>query len=101
MGVRHKHADVIHAYAEGEEIEYRHQISGEWIGLNEIYAAFSCGLEYRIKPKIVKQYADVAVYKLANGRYEVQLMFFGDVHIKHEGSSLVAKKPIEWEEEDA
>ena len=52
-----------------------------------------------MKNKKEKKYADVAVYKLANGHYAVQLMFFGDVHIKHEGSSLVAKKPIEWEEE--
>ena len=46
-----------------------------------------------------KKYADVAVYKLANGSYKIQLLFFGDRDFTIEGSTMVVRKPIEWEEE--
>ena len=58
---RHKHADVIHAYAEGEEIEYRPNPETHWARIEN--PCFSVNLEYRIKPKIVKREGWVNVYK--------------------------------------
>ena len=46
--MRHKHADVIHAYAEGAEVEIKYP-NGEWMRIK--YPAFEVDSEYRIKPK--------------------------------------------------
>lgn len=92
---RHKHADVIHAWAEGEEIQ---SLTGnQWVDCP--YPRFNNEHQYRIKPKIVKKQANVAVYKLKDGSYKVQLLFFGDMHFTIEGSTMVTRQPIEWEEE--
>jgi len=56
---RHKHADVIHAWAEGEEIETK--TNGNWI-LCHLPSWYDDN-EYRIKPKIVKREGWVNVYK--------------------------------------
>lgn len=46
---RHKHADLIHAWAEGAEIEYKN-CSGEWVNVGST-PRFITSIEYRIKPK--------------------------------------------------
>jgi hypothetical protein len=54
--MRHKHADLIHAWAEGAEIEIYDTFVNRW---NECsYPSFCHDLEYRIKPKpdVVKHY---------------------------------------------
>ena len=50
MNKRHKHADVIIAWANGEEIEFRHSVSNEWEpeGYTPTWDYWS---EYRIKPE--------------------------------------------------
>lgn len=64
MGTRHKHADIIHAWAEGEEIEYRAiPGEGEWCTLPPSAMTWCDIAEYRIKPKIVKREGWVNVYK--------------------------------------
>lgn len=45
---RHKHADVIHAMAEGAEIEYLHKC--QWFSC--INPAFYENMSYRIKPEV-------------------------------------------------
>lgn len=97
---RHKHADVIIAWANGEEVEQRNLDSDRWFSVKAEHPIWYAHAEYRIKPNnIVKKYADVAVYRLTDGSYKVQLLFFGDMHFTIEGSSMVVRKPIEWEEE--
>jgi len=44
--MRHKHADLIHAWAEGAEIEIFN--CGQWVAVQDW--TFSGSLEYRIKP---------------------------------------------------
>lgn len=45
---RHKHADIIHAWAEGAEIELKYP-NGVWCYTQ--HPAFEINNEYRIKPK--------------------------------------------------
>ena len=47
--MRHKHADLIHAWAEGAEIEiYDPGVVGQW--RQSLHPAFGTAFEYRIKP---------------------------------------------------
>jgi hypothetical protein len=62
MNKRHKHADVIHAWAEGAELEYLRD--GEWVGQKN--PSFHEALQWRVKPKTVKKEGWVNVYP-ANG----------------------------------
>lgn len=49
---RHKHADLIHAWAEGAEIEGRHHNDEEWQSLNGAdCVTWSVDCQYRIKPE--------------------------------------------------
>lgn len=50
---RHKHADVIHAYAEGAEIQYKDGMaSSDWTDIAD--PRWFSNFEYRIKPRTVK-----------------------------------------------
>jgi hypothetical protein len=46
--MKHKHADLIHAWADGAEIEFR-LVSGDWRHTDE--PAWKWDTVYRIKPK--------------------------------------------------
>lgn len=48
MTQRHKHADVIHAWAEGAEIEFKVQATGDWRKTDT--PSWQEDYEYRIKP---------------------------------------------------
>lgn len=47
--MRHIHADVIHAWAEGAEVEYWSEHINDWREANA--PAFDPDIKYRIKPK--------------------------------------------------
>lgn len=50
--MRHKHADLIHAWAEGVEIEGKCRITGKWqTVMNADCITWSRDVEYRIKPE--------------------------------------------------
>ena len=49
MSNRHKHADLIHAWAEGKEIQYYSNIFKDWLDLSE--PSWNLGDEYRLKPE--------------------------------------------------
>jgi len=49
MSNRHKHADIIHAWAEGKEIQYYSNIFKDWLDLSD--PSWNLGDEYRIKPE--------------------------------------------------
>jgi len=60
MSNRHRHADLIHAWAEGAEIEYR-TMGGSWVNTKfSDCVTWAEGCEYRIKPEkkpdVVKRY---------------------------------------------
>lgn len=56
--MRHKHADFIHAWADGAEIEFK-DFTGLWIETTE--PSWRDETEYRIKPKTRKAYVRVFV----------------------------------------
>ena len=101
---RHRHADVIHAWAEGEAIEYKNLPDGKWYEIK--YPHWDDETEYRIKPKIVKKEGWVNIY----GPYAVRcaeaiIGDTGSIYATKEIADL-QKRPdrlactrIEWEEE--
>lgn len=62
MGQRHKHADVIIAWANGKDIQVRHRVTGEWLDLTVSSPSFN-DEEYRVKPKVVIQRGRVALMR--------------------------------------
>ena len=50
---RHLHADLIHQWAEGAEIEILTP-NGEWISCDDVYPRWSETRIYRIKPELGK-----------------------------------------------
>ena len=99
---RHKHADVIIAWANGEEIECRMAVGNEWMPCTQTTHQFSDLNEYRIKPKIVKREGWVNVYRSLSERilwagaqiYETKEEASKGIH-----QDFVACIHIEWEEE--
>ena len=61
MGQRHKHADVIIAWAEGKDVQVKAPLPGEWCALSIATPHFYEDWEYRIKPP-AKKYR-VALFK--------------------------------------
>lgn len=59
---RHKHADLIHAFAEGAEIQ---KFDGaEW--WDDPFPEFFPDVKYRIKPRTVKREGWVNIYRVHN-----------------------------------
>ena len=68
MGQRHKHADVIIAWANGAEIEYRARPDRPWMPMTNTSSWYGYdGVEYRIKP-LAKKFR-VALFKDGTGGY--------------------------------
>lgn len=66
MKKRHKHADIIIAWSEGAEIEYRKDPDRPWVPLPSQTNWYTYeGVEYRIKPP-VKKYR-VALFNTSSG----------------------------------
>ena len=51
--MKHKHCDVIKAWADGVEIQQRHPVDPTYWENIEKYPSWSDGMEYRIKPKTI------------------------------------------------
>jgi len=99
MGTKHRHYDVIVAWAAGEEIQFKGDWGGPWEDWDKKYApSFHPDLDWRIKPKRVKKEGWVNVFE---GPWFV-------VHTSEDSANLeknaVRKKlaciRIEWEEEE-
>lgn len=58
MTKRHVHADVIHAWAEGEDVEWRDPSSEKWEPTAPPTRMWREDYEYRIKPKEPKRLAN-------------------------------------------
>lgn len=68
MNQPHKHKDVIIAWANGEQIEYRNPlISMEWEPVD--FPAWGDKVEYRVKPKEEIRHFQVALFKSEQGFY--------------------------------
>ena len=91
--MRHKHADVIHAWAEGEEVQMN--CYGRWVPVGE-QPQWLCHIEYRIKPKIVKKEGWLNIY----GAYDVY--WYATKELADENADCDRKTciRIEWEEEE-
>ena len=88
--MRHIHADVLHAYAEGEEIQARYG-DGDWINIGFLTHPEH---EYRIKPKKVKKEGWLNIYSVY-GSYTTK-----ELADRHAGPYRKACVRIEWEEEE-
>lgn len=94
MNQRHKHADVIHAWAEGEEIEVRR--GTEWLTWDRPDApSFNEMNQYRVKPKTVKKEGWVNVYSTSTACISPTK----EVADRHACPQRKACIRIEWEEE--
>ena len=60
MGTKHKHAEVIKAWADGEEIEYSFKKEDSWKPCNDNRPGWYDGTYYRVKPKniVVTRYIE-------------------------------------------
>jgi len=69
---RHKHADLIHAWAEGEKIEQKYK--GSWI--DSKFPSFFDEAEYRIKPeKKPDDVGYIGIYIESNGSWYVSCAY--------------------------
>lgn len=72
MTQRHKHYDAIVAYAEGKQIQWRHNNTCAWQNWGEqgLAPAFECSNEYRVKPATIKVW--VALFRWSYGSNAVE-----------------------------
>ena len=95
MGTKHKHYDVIVAWAAGEEVEAK--IQDAWMSVAEIQPFFCESTEYRIKPKRVKK--EGWIVPMCSGQYAVfPTNEMAARSIKHRKDLKPIR--IEWEEEE-
>jgi hypothetical protein len=98
MNKRHKHADVIIAWANGEEIEYKWH--GEWHDWDDNSTpSFYEECEYRIKPKRVKKEGWVNLYPDKYVRYTITFHSTEQHADVRATEARIACIRIEWEEE--
>jgi hypothetical protein len=78
--MRHKHADVIHAWAEGAEVEAFNPATGKWVS-TDLPVFYNC-YEYRIKPKEPEWWENIpehGVLVRSNQDYSVTVIFNADI----------------------
>ena len=92
---RHKHADLIHAYAEGAEIQkFDH---GKW--WDDPFPGFFPDVEYRIKTPTVKREGFALLLKDDGGAYFVSTRLYQADVINEVYGNRIAVAKFEWEEE--
>ena len=97
MGTRHKHADVIIAWANGEEIEVMFTPSEGWVDTSK--PKWHEQFEYRIKPKRVKKEGWVNVYPDKYENYEVRYHRTQYAADRHATPGRITCIRIEWQED--
>jgi len=97
MGTRHKHAEVIIAWANGEEIEVMFTPSEGWVDTSK--PKWHEQFEYRIKPKRVKKEGWVNVYPDKYENYEVRYHRTQYAADRHATPGRITCIRIEWEED--
>ena len=92
MGTPHKHRDVIIAWANGAEIEYKEE--GVWYLLPPLVPPYFEEAEYRIKPKRVKKEGWLNLYSAYPAIHATKEE--ADFHAESTRKACVR---IEWEED--
>ncbi len=87
MGQRHKHADVIIAWAEGKAVQVWDSDNQKWLDVVAEVPAFRCD-EYRIKPPPAKKYR-VALCADNGGTYTVTADTPADVDFCEKDHSFI------------
>ena len=78
--MKHKHADLIHAWADGAEIEV--YSLGNWRKFNNDDYSWETGCEYRIKPEEKKPVVRwLCAYKSRDGDWKQSFIFMADDEI--------------------
>ena len=97
MSKRHKHADVIHAWANGDQVQQR-ESDGSWSSIK--HPGFYTDSEYRIKPKTVRKVGWVNIGSFdQTGRYLGATIFDSkESALLNKPLTWVATVKIEWEE---
>lgn len=67
MTKKHIHCDVIKAWADGEEVEYKHPDDACWHKAST--PNWDVNIQYRVKPKPVTKWYRVALFKKGNDDY--------------------------------
>lgn len=96
---RHIHADLIHKWCEGAEIQLKNA-EGQWIDISPMWDST---MEYSIKPRLVRREGWVNVYPASESKFRayVSHAFASDCEaIVNGGSRTLATIKIEWEEEE-
>ena len=91
---RHKHADLIHAWAEGAEIQFLNA-EDKWMDVQG-YPSWLSGGQYRIKPKLVKKWKWVLYDNIENKLAFTNLYFaspeeFYEAYIGHNTYTVLQK----------
>ena len=95
MNKPHKHADLIHSWADGAEIQVL-GIDG-WEDTNPLWHLHN---EYRIKPRTVKREGWAVIYKYNDGSpYVNSKIFVSEYDAKHNCPMATAIIKLEWTEE--
>ena len=98
---RHEHADIIHAWADGAEIQRRENSCVAWTDTHN--PQWIAGVEYRIKPRTVKHEGWVNIYRMHGViRIECGCVVYKTKQeaISCAGMHAIATVKIEWEEEE-
>lgn len=101
MGTPHKHRDIIIAWANGEEIEWRYLTSERWFSLCGDSPDWGSGdCDFRIKPKIAKRegWVNIYQYELAEIDRKADLIHPTKESADAFDASRKACIRIEWEE---
>lgn len=101
---RHKHADLIHAWAEGAEIQFLNS-QDKWVDVQGYPAWIEDG-QYRIKPKLVKKWKWVfnsecgKYYHVTEDHYadEAEFHRISSCHLPYKFVQKVDSTEIEVEE---
>lgn len=98
---RHKHAALIHAWADGAEIQVKY-LDGSWV--DELYPCFYPNNEYRIKPRTVKREGWINLWSIKDARTCGVIGVGGNIFDSEERAkeSMIggATVKVEWEEEE-
>lgn len=74
MKTPHKHAELIKAWADGHQIQYRHNGQMGWTSIGDYPPEWSLNTEYRIKPEPKPDVSFYARLELDNLPKRVQVM---------------------------
>ena len=79
--MKHKHADLIHAWADGAEIQLFNTTDNEWVDIDQPF--WTLGHSYRIKPEEKKPVVRwLWQFKTANGKWTYSGLFHSEEEAK-------------------